>query len=95
MYCQPLRREAGTGGVIASGPATATINDHSLKVDTVQAQPETTKPAVPVDGDGGFFIPKTSPCRSCRRLRSFALVILKAEQKIAAFGSSYRGVLFC
>ena len=32
-------------------------------------------------------------CRSCRRLRSFALDPQKQDQKIAAFGSSYRGFL--
>ncbi|AVX89031.1 hypothetical protein PkP19E3_12085 [Pseudomonas koreensis] len=33
------------------------------------------------------------PCRSCRRLRSFDLDcdFKKQDQKIAAFGSSYRG----
>ena len=30
-------------------------------------------------------------CRSCRRLRSFDLDLEKQNQKIAAFGSSYRG----
>ncbi|PYB96008.1 hypothetical protein DMX04_24100 [Pseudomonas koreensis] len=32
------------------------------------------------------------PCRSCRRLRSFDLQ--SQSQKIAAFGSSYRGSAF-
>ncbi|EPA97523.1 hypothetical protein PG5_20700 [Pseudomonas sp. G5(2012)] len=35
-----------------------------------------------------------SPCRSCRRLRSFDLDLEKQSQKIAAFGSSYRNVMF-
>ncbi|AVX90699.1 hypothetical protein PkP19E3_21365 [Pseudomonas koreensis] len=30
-----------------------------------------------------------TPCRSCRRLRSFDLDLKKQNQKIAAFGSSY------
>ncbi|MDT9678178.1 hypothetical protein F6R97_27055 [Pseudomonas sp. JV414] len=38
---------------------------------------------------------KGNPCRSCRRLRSFDLDFQQArkeqDQKIAAFGSSYRG----
>ncbi|PVZ55910.1 hypothetical protein C9422_20840 [Pseudomonas sp. B1(2018)] len=35
----------------------------------------------------------TKTCRSCRRLRSFDLACKKQNQKIAAFGSSYRGVV--
>jgi hypothetical protein len=31
-------------------------------------------------------------CRSCRRLRSFDVDLEKQDQKIAAFGSSYRGI---
>jgi hypothetical protein len=33
-----------------------------------------------------------SPCRSCRRLRSFGGRKIAEDQKIAAFGSSYRGI---
>ncbi|KAE9640999.1 hypothetical protein EJA70_24225 [Pseudomonas sp. PB103] len=33
-----------------------------------------------------------SPCRSCRRLRSFDLAFKNQSQHIAAFGSSYRSV---
>ncbi|TFB39289.1 hypothetical protein E3W21_17545 [Pseudomonas sp. F01002] len=35
--------------------------------------------------------PTLDHCRSCRRLRSFDLDPKKQSQKIAAFGSSYRG----
>ncbi|MBV7570933.1 DUF4381 domain-containing protein [Pseudomonas sp. PDM27] len=34
-----------------------------------------------------------APCRSCRRLRSFSGVETAEDQKIAAFGSSYRGTV--
>ena len=44
---------------------------------------------------GFFFAPRKaqSPCRNCRRLRSFDLVFLNQDldQKIAACGSSYMG----
>ncbi|MBD0678935.1 hypothetical protein CGA21_09770 [Pseudomonas sp. PSB11] len=38
-----------------------------------------------------FYVHRKSPCRSCRRLRSFDLAFKKQDQKIAACGSSYRG----
>ncbi|KAB0515692.1 hypothetical protein F7R05_00205 [Pseudomonas koreensis] len=40
----------------------------------------------------GLFLQDAKNCRSCRRLRSFDLVF--EDQKIAAFGSSYRGSIF-
>ncbi|KAE9641279.1 hypothetical protein EJA70_22555 [Pseudomonas sp. PB103] len=38
-----------------------------------------------------FLDRPATPCRSCRRLRSFDLDLKKRDQKIAACGSSYRG----
>ncbi|TFB35644.1 hypothetical protein E3W21_25105 [Pseudomonas sp. F01002] len=43
-----------------------------------------------------FLFFYVAPCRSCRRLRSFDLDLdlERQSQKIAAFGSSYRDVMF-